>query len=325
MKKKRQRMGILNIPRMLLLAMLMVASLQGSAAAYKITPAEPLFTLTHDFLQPSDVAVGMQGRIYVLDGVRHRVVVFNSEGVFLSSFGRLGSGKGQLRYPLGIAVDGSGTIYIADTGNRRIQVFSPDGDYKAAFAVATDLPSQKCDPVDVAFDEKHKRLYVVDNDNHQIVVYSADDYTFVARWGSKGKFSSQFNHPFFAAIADDSSLLVTDVLNTRVQVWSPQGKSVGTIGDWGVDLGQLYRPKGVCSDRASRIYIADSYLGVIQTFNRSGHFKSVVGSRDGTVTKWKTPAGITIDDRQRLYVVEMLANRVSVYQLGDNDIEAESQ
>jgi DNA-binding beta-propeller fold protein YncE len=325
MKKKRQRMGILNLPRMLLLAILMGTFLQGSAAAYKITPAEPIFTLTHDFLQPSDVAVGIQGRIYVLDGVRHRVVVFNSEGVFLSSFGRLGSDKGQLRYPLGIAVDNSGTIYIADTGNRRIQVFSPDGDYKAAFAVATDLPSQKCEPVDVAFDEKHKRLYVVDNDNHQIVVYSTDDYAFIGRWGSKGKFSSQFNYPFFTAIADDSSLLVTDVLNTRVQVWSPQGKSVGTIGDWGVDLGQLYRPKGVCSDRANRIYIADSYLGVIQTFNRSGHFKSVVGSRDGTVTKWQTPAGITIDDRQRLYVVEMLANKVSVYQLGDNDIEAKSQ
>ena len=146
-------MGILNIPRILLLAMLMGAFLQGSAAAYKITPAEPLFTLTRDFLQPSDVAVGKQGRIYVLDGVRHRVVVFNSEGVFLSSFGSLGSSKGQLRYPLGIEVDGSGTIYIADTGNRRIQVFSPDGDYKADFAVATDLPGQKCDPVDVAFDE----------------------------------------------------------------------------------------------------------------------------------------------------------------------------
>jgi hypothetical protein len=51
----------------------------------------------------------------------------------------------------------------------------------------------------------------------------------------------------------------------------------------------------------------------------------VVGSRDGTVTKWQTPAGITIDERRRLYVVEMLANRVSVYQLGDNDIEAESK
>jgi hypothetical protein len=33
--------------------------------------------------------------------------------------------------------------------------------------------------------------------------------------------------------------------------------------------------------------------------------------------QWNAPVGITIDDRQRLYVVEMLANRVQVYQIID--------
>jgi hypothetical protein len=35
----------------------------------------------------------------------------------------------------------------------------------------------------------------------------------------------------------------------------------------------------------------------------------------------QTPVGIAIDDRQRLYVVDMLANRVSVYQILEKDIE----
>ena len=63
--------------------------------------------------------------------------------------------------------------------------------------------------------------------------------------------------------------------------------------------------------------LSDSYVGAIQTFNRYGHFKTVVGDETGEVMIWKTPVGITIDDRQRLYVVEMIPNRVGVYQILD--------
>jgi hypothetical protein len=69
------------------------------------------------------------------------------------------------------------------------------------------------------------------------------------------------------------------------------------------------------------VYVSDSYLGVIQVFNRYGHFKSVLGIEEGDVMKWKTPVGITIDDRQRLYVVEMLSNRVRVYDIFNKNIQ----
>ena len=130
-------------------------------------------------------------------------------------------------------------------------------------------------------------------------------------------------YPFFITVGKDTSVFVVDVLNTRVQVWSPHGEAVSTVGDWGVDLGQLYRPKGVCVDNDNKVYVSDSYLGVIQVFNRYGHFKSVLGTEGGEVMKWKTPVGITIDDRQRLYVVEMLPHRVRVYEILDNTREGE--
>ena len=37
--------------------------------------------------------------------------------------------------------------------------------------------------------------------------------------------------------------------------------------------------------------------------------------------KWKTPVGITIDDHQKLYVVEMLSNRVRVYEILNKNIQ----
>ena len=56
-------------------------------------------------------------------------------------------------------------------------------------------------------------------------------------------------------------------------------------------------------------------LGVIQVFNRYGNFKGVVGDDKGEVMRWKTPVGIAVDDRGRLYVVDMVANQVKVYDL----------
>ncbi|WP_265578468.1 PEP-CTERM sorting domain-containing protein [Microcystis aeruginosa] len=54
-----------------------------------------------------------------------RVQVFNSGGVFQSTFGSSGTGNGQFSLPTGIAVGSGGNIYVADTGNDRVQVFSP--------------------------------------------------------------------------------------------------------------------------------------------------------------------------------------------------------
>ncbi|TMI56004.1 hypothetical protein E6H15_02140, partial [Candidatus Bathyarchaeota archaeon] len=52
-------------------------------------------------------------------------------GTFLTSFGTVGSGNGQLVYPEGLAIDNSGNVYVSDTGNpsgignSRIEVFAP--------------------------------------------------------------------------------------------------------------------------------------------------------------------------------------------------------
>ena len=140
------------------------------------------------------------------------------------------------------------------------------------------------------------------------------DYTLLSTWGSEGPQASQFHYPFLMATGNSGSLFVVDVLNTRVQLWR-KGKPVGSIGGWGVELGQFYRPKGVCIDTQGLVFVSDSVLGVIQTFKSTGEFNAVLGNESGTVLKWKTPLGITVDQRERLYVVEMIPNRVSVYQI----------
>ncbi len=55
---------------------------------------------------------------------------------------------------------------------------------------------------------------------------------------------------------------------------------------------------------------------MIQVFDANGGFYAALGDpRTKSVKKFKTPVGLFIDRLNRLYVVEMLANKVSVFNL----------
>ena len=262
------------------------------------------------FSMPSDAAVGPDGSLYVLDGVHHRVVVYDADGKWRFTFGSQGSEPGQFRFPLGIATDADGRVYVADSGNHRFQVFAPDGKPLDAIQLPTAGMSARPDPTDVAVDLGKARLYVADNDNHRLCVYDLSRSRFEPDWGGPGLGRLQFRFPFLVDVSADGYVLVVEPINTRVQVINGAGKFVDFIGDWGVKPGQLFRPKGVtiCQDQ---VFVTDSYLGRVQVFDLKGDFLGALTDYEGVPVKLTTPTGITMDaKRKRLYVVELKANRV---------------
>ncbi len=61
--------------------------------------------------------------IYVTDISNHRVLIFDTNGKRLHSFGKEGSGEGEFNSPTGITVDTSGSVYVCDSCNNRIVVY----------------------------------------------------------------------------------------------------------------------------------------------------------------------------------------------------------
>ena len=88
------------------------------------------------FNEPSDLTIAPNGDIYVADGhiaqrSNGRIVVFNSEGEFLRTWGTKGSGPGELDCPHSIALDSQGRVFVGDRTNNRLQIFTPDGEFIA--------------------------------------------------------------------------------------------------------------------------------------------------------------------------------------------------
>ena len=87
---------------------------------------------TH-FARPTSIAFFPNGDFVVSDGyVNSRVVKFDKDGTYLTSWGMKGeSGKetrpGYMNTVHGIAVDNQERVYVSDRSNRRIQVFDANG------------------------------------------------------------------------------------------------------------------------------------------------------------------------------------------------------
>ena len=95
------------------------------------TPNEPAPRMSgQPFNQPTHVAIGHDGSIYVSDGYGNaRVHVFSPEGKHLRSWGEPGDRPGQFRSPHCVYIDPSEQVYVVDRENNRIQVFTSQGQF----------------------------------------------------------------------------------------------------------------------------------------------------------------------------------------------------
>ncbi len=254
---------------------------------------------------PSDVAIGAGGKVYVVDAGNNRVAVFSGAGKFLLAFGGKGEGNGEFADPVGIGTDAQGRVYVADSGNRRIQIFDANGRFGGSFRTGNVRP------IDVAPTPDGQTLYVTGG--HRVTAYSASGQV-LRQWGSEGEAEGEFRYPASVLVAPDGKVYVVDALNSRVQIFEPQGRFVFQVGSWGVLPGQFFRPKGVAIDRNGRIHVTDSYMDVVETFGSDYRFQRVLGAR-GKILRFTAPGGVAVDASDRLFVAEMLANKVSVHSL----------
>jgi sugar lactone lactonase YvrE len=87
-------------------------------------------------LEPTGLAIDVDGTIYITDSGNNRVRKVDVEGTIttLAGTGEEGDGgdggpatEAQLYYPIGVAIDSEGNVYISDTFNNRIRKVDSEG------------------------------------------------------------------------------------------------------------------------------------------------------------------------------------------------------
>ncbi len=265
--------------------------------------------------QPSDIAVSDNGQLYILDGSQHRVVVLSSEGKRLFTFGKQGSGTGELNLPMAISVVAD-RVFIADTGNHRIAVFELHGWFIKNIPLHNSLPSAEL-PEPVGLAVKDNIITWSDRKNHSVCQTDLFTKSTVLCWGKRGEKESEFQFPFHIAADRDNYLHVVDVLNGQVQAFNRKGQLYLQISRFGVGAGELYRPNGIAFADDGRMFVSDSYLGNVSIFI-NGRFSGFLSIDGKTAMQFSAPVGLTWKN-DRLYVVDALKNRVEVIKLNAED------
>ena len=70
-----------------------------------------------------DTAGAGTGLVYVSEAGNHRVLVFTSDGMFVSSFGREGSNIYQFKLLVGLRFDLNGFLYVCDSSNNQLVIY----------------------------------------------------------------------------------------------------------------------------------------------------------------------------------------------------------
>ena len=162
------------------------------------------------FNRPTGVIFAPNGDFFVSDGYGNsRVVKFNSEGTYLTQWGKKGTGDGEFDLVHDVALDSAGRLYVADRTNQRIQIFDQNGKFLGRW---TDLGS----PWGLYYVKRENALYMCDGVNNRIIKLNTEGQI-LGVLSSYGKVPGKLDFPHNLAVDSTGAIYVAEIKNWRVQ------------------------------------------------------------------------------------------------------------
>jgi sugar lactone lactonase YvrE len=259
------------------------------------------------FDDPTGIAVDANGNVLVADTNNGRIEKFSPMGGFLSTMGIKGNGYGQLAAPNGISVDRAGNIYVADASKHVVEKLAPDGTVTNEWK-GPDPGFYGPRRISVGPDDS---LYVVDQGRTRIVKLGLDGKV-LATWGTKGSGDGQFDdHTSVAVDAKTNRVYVADPINKRIQVFDTNGRFLTKwpVPGWGHPHG--FEDLALDSE-AGRLYASSANMNLVYVFDLNGNRLHTLTPR--APDRLDGPSGLALA-KKKLYVLNMIGNRVSVIDL----------
>ena len=167
----------------------------------------------------------------------------------MKSVGSEGSGEGKFKCPHGLDVSvRNNNIYVCDYFNNRVQIFKEDLKFHSMLGIGV----LKC-TLDVKI--SRDRVLVLDRSDPCLFVFSSD-HVLTNRLITRGN-AKQTNCPFCFDIDREYNIIMSDISNHCVYVFSQEGEQIRKLGKQGQGVGEFYSPYGIALDNTGRIVVVD--------------------------------------------------------------------
>lgn len=210
-------------------------------------------------------------------------------------------------YKMG-TINAKGEILLFNQKKNVIDRFDADG--KGLGPITLVKGKEGVHNVEGMAQDNQGRLWVSDEGDHKIKRI-AEDGSVAEVIGQKGKQEGSLKSPTFLAIRPDQSFVVADRGNSRVQVLSPKGLFLFSVGGTGKVDGRFKTVSGLAAT-ATTIGIIDNDIKAVLFYDANGKLVKSMANQE-TVSYWKELASITTDLDGRFYVVDKEARKVRLF------------
>jgi tripartite motif-containing protein 2/3/tripartite motif-containing protein 71 len=188
------------------------------------------------------------------------------------------------------------------------------------FPVSVKLPVQKLGtpiktisglkvPTGVVLNQKGE-IIIAESSGHCVSIFDPATGEKIRSLGLKG---SQFNAPRGVTVDGDGNILVVDN-NHCIQMFSPDGNFIASVGKKGNSPLKFYQPVGVAVHPLNKkVYIADSSNHRVQILNPDLTFSSRFGSRGSGKAQFIYPWDVAFDSIGNVYVADTHNHCVQVF------------
>lgn len=292
---------------------------------------------------PADIAVALNGDIFVSDRAQHVILRVDSTGTvtgYAGSYRFSGSLDGPrlsafFNNPRGLAFDANGNLYVADSRNSTIRKIAVDGTVttiagtagQGGVADGIGASARFASPRGLAIAGAN-RLLVTDpsaDTVRQIDLTTSSVTTLAGSPGASGSAdgtgaSARFYVPMGIAGDGTGVAYVADSANHLIRRIDPSGTVTRLAGQPGISgsadgAGSAARfsdARKIVADGSGHIYVADTWNHTIRKITPAGLVTTLagmagqVGSADGSgsAARFSSPMDIAIDGGGNLYVAD---------------------
>ena len=220
----------------------------------------------HRLQMPTGVAVDGSDNIYVADGKKGVVLVYDPQGRFLRSIGKF-QNESMFQSPRAIAIDRkTGRLYVLDSPANQLVILDLEG------RILKKVGSRRPQPNQIRFDYPSEialgkdQFLVLDSGSSRIQTFDLEcnfQRTFTVRTVGGPPLVTEIG----LALDSASNIYLSNVLGSTVRIYDRKGALISVLGRNGPGDEEFNAPSGLWIDPADRMYVADTKNSRVQLFS----------------------------------------------------------
>lgn len=210
--------------------------------------------------------------------------------------------------------DQSGNLYLVDSLNRVILAFDTNNKFLGPFPPRKISPAAEdylSFPFSISINNNLNFVSDLGNGTVKAFLSNGD---FIQDISGTGADNSLQWHPVNVAQTNDGRLLVSDIRNRNISVFSCSGR-FAYFFEQHEEVGSDFLPGAIAIDGASRVHVADDSKGRIVVFDNFGRFLFTYGKRpQKTWLSSMGPMNIVINETEHLiFIADKAEQEIEVW------------